>query len=376
MSKPKHKLLVIGQTPPPYGGQALMTQRLVNATFSGFEVIHIRLNFSTSFLEVGKASLSKVIHLFEIIFRVWLVRIKNRNVILYYMPAGPNSVPVIRDLLLLAFIRPVFSQTIFHFRAAGISHFIKSKSKFFQFLCKKIYGRPTVGIQLSSLNPSDAAFFSSKSIFYVPNGLEDKLNSIHKRDELTIHNKDKNEINILFVGVLREDKGFTWLIESLHLLKTKGISNFVLTVVGEFNSKTYEKKVKDLIKQCALCENVNFLGVLTGEKKWKCFEVADLLCFPTFFDCESFGNVLIEAFMFELPVIGSEWRGIPDIISDDVGFLVEIKNIEQLAEKIALLIKNETLRKALGQNARRRYIENYTLDKYLNRMEHIIENIK
>ncbi len=368
------KILVVGQTPPPYGGQALMTKRLIDAKFDSIEIIHVRLAFSESFLEVGKASWKKVLHVFKIAAKIWGHRLRNRRLVLYYLPAGPNKVPVIRDLLLLSLVRPFFSKTIYHFRAAGISEFISKKSSFVRGLCKLIYGKPTIGIQLSSLNPADAAFFSARNIFHIPNGIEDCKGLSGDSGRLSVIHR--NKINILFVGVLREDKGFTWLLDSLNLLVQNKITNFQLSVMGEFSSKEYEQQVKAMITLYNLEDHIVFLGVKIGEEKWEQFANADFLCFPTFFDCESFGNVLIEAMMFELPVISSEWRGIPDIVTNKTGFLVPVRNKEELAEKIQVLILDENLRKQMGRNARERYLEKYTLNHYLNQLESAFQFIR
>lgn len=362
------KILVIGQTPPPYGGQAIMTQRLVDAEFKSVQIIHVRLSFSENFRQVGRASWKKIIHVFSVAVQVWKHRLKHRKLALYYMPAGPNKVPVIRDLLLLSLVRPFFAKTIYHFRAAGISEYISNCPVFFQRLCKFIYGKPYKAIQLSSLNPKDAEFFSARKVFYIPNGIEDRAHQfLNNKTQVTCDEIEK--VKILFVGVLREDKGLSWLLDSLHLLLQRGIFNFELLAMGEFSSEQYEKEVREKIIKSGLQHHVELLGVRVGEEKWQYFSTADFLCFPTFFDCESFGNVLIEAMMFRLPVIASTWRGIPDIVADDVGFLVPVKDTNALAEKISLLIRDENLRNKMGGNARKRFLEKYTLDTYLKQME-------
>jgi glycosyltransferase involved in cell wall biosynthesis len=362
------KILVVGQTPPPYGGQAMMTKRLVDADFKSIQIIHVRLSFSENFRQIGKASWKKIFHMFSVALHVWKQRLKYKQLTLYYMPAGPNRVPVIRDLILLSLVRPFFSKTIYHFRAAGISEYISKQPVFFQRLCKFIYGKPCKAIQLSSLNPKDANFFSAQKVFFIPNGIEDNIHQISskKMAEAGIENQ---EVQILFVGVLREDKGLSWLLDSLNLVLKNGISNFKLLVMGEFSSVKYEKEVEEKIVELGLQKHVEFLGVKVSHEKWKYFSTVDFLCFPTFFDCESFGNVLIEAMMFHLPVIASNWRGIPDIVTADVGFLVPVRDNEMLAEKISLLIKDENMRKKMGCNARKKFLENYTLDIYLQQME-------
>lgn len=368
----KTKILVVGQTPPPYHGQALMTKRLIDAKFDLVKIIHVRMAFSGDARDVGKASWKKVLHLFAIAMQVWKHRFANRQLILYYMPAGPNRIPILRDLILLALIRPLFSKTIYHFRAAGISEYVSKKSFLFYWICKFIYGRPFKAIQLSSLNPKDAEFFSAKKIFYVPNGIED--NACQKLDNKKEEVLKDGLVKILFVAALREDKGFSILLDALHVLIKHSTTNFRLLVMGEFTSAEYEKEIKIKLAEFKLLNHVEFLGLKTGKEKWEYFRIADFLCFPTFYDCESFGNVIIEAMMFHLPVIASDWRGIPDIVTEDIGFLVPVKDKDGLADKIHLLINDENLRKQLGCNARKRFLKNYTLDTYLKQVEKVLSS--
>ena len=115
------KLLVIGQTPPPHGGQALMIESLVNARMDDIEIFHVRMSFSSSFQTVGRFGLGKLFHLFGLVTKVLYLRTKQRIPNLYYPVASPNLNPILRDLVVLALIRPFFARTIFHFHAAGVS---------------------------------------------------------------------------------------------------------------------------------------------------------------------------------------------------------------------------------------------------------------
>lgn len=365
------KVLVVGQTPPPFLGQAMMIQRLVNASFKDVEVRHVRLAFSEEAGSIGKISLKKVFHLFSTIIKIYKETLFKKDMVLYYPPSGPNMNPIVRDLILLFFIRPLFKKNVFHFRAAGISEYLQSTSKWFQFICKKIYGKPDIGVQLSSLNPADADYFQAKRVFYIPNGLEDDA-----KGYLPFCREANSTIQILFVGILREDKGLTILINSMHSLMKKGVKNFTLTVMGDFNSAEYEKELYDKIKMFDMKDHVLFIGSKAGLSKWHYFNEADFLVFPTFFNSESFGNVLLEAMMFQLPVIATAWRGTPDIVTPETGFLIPIKNEEALEEKINILIGDHELRLKMGTKARSRFLEYYTLQQHLDKMQSMFRSLE
>src|SRR5215216_6281521 len=62
----KPAVLVVGQTPPPYGGQAMMIESIVNADFEKIAVHHVRMAFSPSMKSMGRFELAKVGHLLSV----------------------------------------------------------------------------------------------------------------------------------------------------------------------------------------------------------------------------------------------------------------------------------------------------------------------
>ena len=114
---------------------------------------------------------------------------------------------------------------------------------------------------------------------------------------------------------------------------------------------------------------MTFRGVLTGREKLAAYARADVLCFPTFFESETFGLVLLEAMSFGLPVVATRWRGIPSIVDDGVtGFLAGVRDPDAVAERLLRLARDPALRERIGAAARRKFLREYTIDRHLARM--------
>ncbi|MBE6500305.1 MAG: glycosyltransferase family 4 protein [Methanobrevibacter thaueri] len=147
---------------------------------------------------------------------------------------------------------------------------------------------------------------------------------------------------VLFVGNLIKRKN----VESLIEAKKISASDYYLVIVGDgplfkkLNKKVEEENIPDVI----------FTGSRNDVEK--IIPNCDVLILPSF--TESFGLVLIEALACGKPVIGSNVGGITEIISDDVGLLINPNSISSIANAIDTILHDENLRLICSRNARKR----------------------
>ena len=366
MKRNKIKVLVAGQTPPPAHGQAVMIKKMLEGNYKDAELFHVRLDFSRDIDEIGRFSFRKSLKLISVIGRIIYQRFKNDIDVLYYPPSGANLLPMYRDFIVLISTRWLFKKTIFHFHAGGISELYNKLGKVPRFFYRLAYFNTDAAIRISELNPEDGRILKTKKEFIIPHGIEDNYNKFKRK------NRKKNpDPKILFVGALRESKGILVLLDACNMLKKKGIK-FQAELMGKFASELFEKKVKKRVSELSLQQDINFLGVLTGYKKLRSYSNADIFCFPTFYECETFGIVLLEAMQFGLPVVATKWRGIPSIIENNKsGYLVPIKDSKAVAKKLENLIKNPKLAHQMGKRGREIFLKRYTIDKFHRNMEKV-----
>lgn len=151
---------------------------------------------------------------------------------------------------------------------------------------------------------------------------------------------------ILFVGNIIKRKNVDLIIKAKKQLKTD--CNLVIVGDGPLLSKIKEKVAKN--KEIGEIDNVYFTGSKNNIEN--IIPSADLLILPSF--SESFGLVLIEALACEKPVIGSNVGGIKEIITEDVGLLIDPYNSKDLAIAIDKILNDEKLRNKFIANARNR----------------------
>lgn len=407
---PRVKVLIVGQTPPPHHGQSIMIERLLRGQFARVQLFHVRMAFSDAIGDVGRFRVAKLFHLVSVIIRIFICRCIHRPTVLCYPPAGPNRVPVYRDVAILLCTRWMFRQTILYFHAGGISEIYPKLSRPMRWLFRKALFNADAAIRISQGSPNDGQLLHARAEYVVPNGIDDEfeayrdaiaarqhtahqLRNLQATDSQRALNANSSgesssfvalaepntdelpPLSILFLGILCESKGLLVLLDACGQLAGRGIP-FELRVAGQFATSQFKQEVMNRISELNLESRVQFLGQLNDDAKWHALAQADVLCLPTFYEAETFGLVLVEAMSFALPVVATSWRGIPEIVDDGVtGYLVEIQDPAAVANRLQQLQLDPPLRQEMGNAARAKFLSQFTAERYWQRMETVFTEI-
>ena len=176
-------------------------------------------------------------------------------------------------------------------------------------------------------------------------------------------------ITILSVGRLVWQKGYCYLIEACRILRKNGFQ-FHCIIIGEGPER---EKLQRLICEHGLDDLVELKGKVFQDKIQSYYDLADIFVSPSI--SEGIPVVLMEAMCKEIPVIATRITGIPELIQHrNSGFLISPGNVEKLAEALALLIKNDGLRKKLGKNGRKKVLREFNLKRNLKTLKGIFES--
>ncbi len=138
---------------------------------------------------------------------------------------------------------------------------------------------------------------------------------------------------LLFVGNVRRTKGLDVLVRALALLG--GRPDLRLEVAGDHLFPAYrreEQAVRALVAGLGLEAQVSFLGPIPPAEVARRMQRCALVVLPS--RRESFGAVLVEALACGTPVVATRCGGPEDIVTDEVGRLVEPDQAEALAGAI------------------------------------------
>lgn len=158
---------------------------------------------------------------------------------------------------------------------------------------------------------------------------------------------------VISIGKLDAQKGYDMLIDSWNLVSDQH-PDWTLDIYGSGEWKEMlEKKINDY----HLTGKINLKGTTNDVIS----NYLDSSIYVMSSRYEGFGMVLIEAMLCGLPAVSFDCEyGPGEIITDGIdGFLVPPNNIKLLADKICELIENDSLRKQMGANARKK-VERYS----------------
>ena len=223
--------------------------------------------------------------------------------------------------------------------------------------------------QPSYLESSPYLLDYQDKIEVIPNGVD-----VDKFRPITSTNN--NNYTIFFLSVLDEFhryKGLDYLLKSIQIVK-KEIPNLKLIVGGKGVLVDYYKKIS---VSMGLGDNVEFKGFIRDDELVNYYNQADLFVLPSTSSLqEGFGIVALEALACQTPVITTDIVGVAeDLDAVNGGVVVPPKDSQRLAEKIILLLKDEELRKEMGEHGRKLVMDRYTWKSVASSMEKVYKII-
>lgn len=179
---------------------------------------------------------------------------------------------------------------------------------------------------------------------------------------------EREIFNVIYVGELVRGKGIDILIRALSRLMDH-YPHFRLIIVGDGPEG---KALKKLASNLGVSKQTSFVGRIPHEAVWQYYKAADIYVHPTLAP-EPFGRIILEAMQFNLPLVVSNVGGPPEIVGD-AGLVFEKGNVDDLAQKLELVYRDEKLRQKLSSNCSK-VLRNYDRDKILDRIETFYQKV-
>ena len=165
----------------------------------------------------------------------------------------------------------------------------------------------------------------------------------------------RQNITVGFLGAFVPHKDPLNLIKAAYeCIKKKKDIIFLMGGDGKL-----KKEAEDLIKKLELEKNVKLVGYIDDNINF--LKSIDIFVLPS--KEEGLGSVLIEAMAAELPLVGTDAGGIPELIEDNFnGYVVEKQNPQKLADAILKIASEKEIYEKFSKNSYEK-VKNYTSDK-------------
>jgi glycosyltransferase involved in cell wall biosynthesis len=178
--------------------------------------------------------------------------------------------------------------------------------------------------------------------------------------------EEKDSNLIAWIGRFVPEKGLVYLLEAMReVVKQSADVKLVLGGDGPLRNDLW-----NFVNRFGLRKNIVFLGALNHVEVASILSKSSIFVFPSL--KEGMPRALLETMACGAAVIGSNVSGIKDIIRHERnGILVPPRDPVALANAILTLLRDENLRRFLGQNARELMIKKYNWDKVTDKLEDV-----
>jgi glycogen synthase len=170
---------------------------------------------------------------------------------------------------------------------------------------------------------------------------------------------------VLCLGRLTRDKGFDVALAAFAEVR-RAIPNCRLTVAG--NGPEFDT-LNALAGSLAIRDAVDFPGWVAPADAKRLLNSATVVIVPSLVR-ESFGLVALEAMQMGRPVIAADTGALPELVThQETGLVTPVGDARALASAIVRVLSNRELAAGMGAAGRRRALEDFGLDRYVQEYE-------
>ena len=213
---------------------------------------------------------------------------------------------------------------------------------------------------------ADATITTSQSNFeyveknYKPPGIHILIPNYVETTIFKPLNGNKKKGSICFIGRIIREKNLFALLAAL------GVLPYTLTIIGSGDQR---EQLENFANKNEV--NANLLGNMPNHELPKVLNQHELFILPSLW--ENMPKTLLEAMACGLPVIGTDVKGINEVIEHRKNGIICNTDPDSIRVAIVTLMEDEVLKQKLGENARKTIVENYSLDNLAGKELELLE---
>jgi len=352
------KVILLAPTPPPAGGIAGWTERMMNVELkNGWKVSVVDEKVTGSRQVFGEKSKRNIFSEIKRCFNIWKnlkKELKDPEATVVHSCIPSMTLSMIREYICAKITKRRKRKFIIHFRCTVPN---TTKGRLGRLMLKKLCKRSDLILSLNDQTSEYLSRITKTPIKLIPNFVSNA--------ELV----DRKEINaeikrVLYVGGVVETKGAFDMIEV-----AKRYPEIEFRMVGKAAGEVEE------YVQANKITNVTLTGPKKRDEVRDELENADVFMFMTYFRGEGFSNALAEAMAAGLPCVVTDWAANKDMIGTSGGVVVAVKDVDAAVKAINDM-QSQDVRKAQSENnllkVKNEYVESVVIDQYVDAYESLI----
>lgn len=169
------------------------------------------------------------------------------------------------------------------------------------------------------------------------------------------------------IGRFVDIKGYRYFIDAAAVIaKKRDDIYFVLAGDGPLREEYLE-----MLKTNGLEHRFHLIG--WQERAANVIKAMDIFVLSSL--NEGMGRVIIEAMCLGKPVIATKVGGVPSVVSDDTGILIEPGSAEAIEGAISRLMEDPSRAREMGRRAREKAISGYSSDKMVEDLDALYKRL-
>jgi len=332
------RLLFVGPKPPPIGGSPLTVQAMLEelALYPSIQVTVINTSPAMDVRKKMTGFNFEKIRRSILILPQFIRKIGQCDAVLVFA----NDLFAITLAPLLLFLARLFRKP-FYLKpvGAGLDLFINAQKKPLREYLLFVL-RSTDGILTQTrLLKEDLFKLGCTKVHYLPGCRPLSIVNL-------VQKQYTPELRAIFLGHITRLKGPLVLLDALKIVSEISDEKVTCDFYGPIHDEIHDEFLEEL----KLIPNARYCGVAEAGTGPQLISQYDVLILPTYYDTEGHPGVLIEAMHAGVPVITTQVRTFPELVTNGInGFLVPTQDSFFLAEAIIVMAVDPNLRKGMGK---------------------------
>lgn len=351
------KVVLLAPTPPPIGGIAAWTVRMMNATLPNdwkVEVVDEKIIGKREFFgDKTKHDIKSEIKRCHGIWNGLRKALQDKAAKVVHACIAANTMPVLREYISACITKIRGRKFIIHFRCT---------------VPNIVGGRLNVIALKMLCNKADCVMLLNKqSEEYIKGITKTKTvvipNFVDAAEVVDSHVINKDIKRVLYVGGVIESKGCLDIIEV-----AKNFPQIEFKLIGN--------PEESCVNAAKAVTNVTLAGTMPHTDIFEEMKKADVFMFLTYFPGEGFSNSLAEAMAAGLPCIVTDWAANKDMIEDKGGIVVPVHGVNEICKGLERMA-DQGIRKQQSEfnieKIKREYADSVVQAQYVKCYEELLK---